>query len=61
MTEKGLQKAWKKKGYKWAIRTKFKTIGDKAPKIRYKLIKTKSDLKLWKNLARGLNSKTIKL
>ncbi len=61
MVKKGLLKAWKKKGYKWAIKTKFQTIGDKKPKTRYKLIKTKADLKFWKFIARGLKGKTIKL
>lgn len=58
---KGLLKAWKKKGYKWAVRTKFKGIGEKKAKARYKLVKTKSDLKFWKFVAKGLKSHTIKL
>lgn len=58
---KALYKAWKKKGYKWAVKTKFKTLGDKKAKARYKLIKTKSDLKFWQYVARGLKSETIKL
>jgi len=58
---KGLLKAWKRKGYKWAVKTKFKGIGDEKAKVRYKLVKTKSDLKFWKMVAKGLQSKTIKL